>query len=508
MRDIVTPADSRFTAASSPHWRSWVFYARLAVLLCLLTTAAVYEAARVSALFNDDIWGHLRIGAWILDNHAVPRTGLFSQLSNTRWVDSSWGYDLLAGVANRVLGLRAIPVMLMCSKAALAAVIFLLAMGAHARFWTAALLSAAGQYAMAGLQPGPIDVSIIFSGIELLLILQYRRTGNPRSLSFLPLLFLLWANLHIEFVDGLLLLGLVVLVVFAEGLLRWPGVHLLESRPVSSLARIAPIAVLSLVATFLTPYTFHLFGQILQEPYTPTAVRYFTDMRAMSFRQPQHYLLLVMIMSAFFALGRQRSRDLFKIALLVTAALVALRFQRDIWCVVFATIAILADALGTDRLSSGKDRAGLPWELPIAAMLAIPLLAVAGSVVPGNRYTVMQRVSNAFPVKACDFIQANHLPGPLFNAYPWGGFLMWYMPDYPVSIDGRIGLYGDELLTQHFRTVSGNQLLELDPSFANAGTVLLERQSGIARALTTIPLLKAQYRVLYSDDVAIVVQRK
>jgi hypothetical protein len=121
-----------------------------------------------------------------------------------------------------------------------------------------------------------------------------------------------------------------------------------------------------------------------------------------------------------------------------------------------------------------------------------------------DRTALLGKVSEHFPVKACEFITNNPLPQPLFNTYSWGGFLTWYLPEYPVAVDSRVDLYGDEILTSYFQVITGKERLDTNPSLASARTLLLERQSGMADALERIPVLSAQYRKLYSDDLAVV----
>lgn len=49
---------------------------------------------------------------------------------------------------------------------------------------------------------------------------------------------------------------------------------------------------------------------------------------------------------------------------------------------------------------------------------------------------------NAIPVKEIEFIIKNKIPGPIFNDYVTGAYLMWAMyPDYKVFIDPRWGPY-------------------------------------------------------------------
>jgi len=46
--------------------------------------------------------------------------------------------------------------------------------------------------------------------------------------------------------------------------------------------------------------------------------------------------------------------------------------------------------------------------------------------------------ADTFPVAATDFVTRNKPAGNLYNAYDWGGYLMWRLyPDYLVFVDGR-----------------------------------------------------------------------
>jgi hypothetical protein len=126
---------------------------------------------------------------------------------------------------------------------------------------------------------------------------------------------------------------------------------------------------------------------------------------------------------------------------------------------------------------------------------------IAAFCLPGQK-RLMDKMNPYFPVKACDYIRENRLPQPLFNAYIWGSFITWYLPEYPVTVDSRVELYGNDMLAEYFDIIGGKKLLESEPMVAHAGTLLLERQSAMAKALTNLPTLSAQYRLVYSDDIA------
>jgi hypothetical protein len=481
---------------------------RILALLLLLTTAPVCSALSITALFNGDIWWHLRTGLWILQNYSAPHTGLFSQYVDRPWVDCSWGFEALTAGAYKLLGLKAFPVFLVSFKLALAAVTFLLARGRSGNFWYAVLLSAIAQYVIVDLLPLPILFSILLFGVELLLLLQSRRTDSVSPLYWLPVLFFFWANLHGQFLDGLLLLGLYLAAEVAESVLHTSR-ESSGSAHAHSLAKVFAIAGLSVIATLLTPYSFQLFPSAFQTAYGKVLFENFQEIHAMAFRQPQHFVLMLLVMGAFLALGRQRTRDLFKLGVMGIFVMLAFRVQRDAWCVALPAIAVIADTLADSqhRPEPLERSAGWKWENPLVAVLVLGVFLVTIIRMPTSQ-ALMDTASRVLPVKACDFIRANRLPGPLFNTYPWGGFVIWYLPEYPVSIDGRLNLYGDEINERYFKVVGGTQRLETDPSFTSAHTILLEQNSAMLKALTTLPALREQFRVAFQDEVAAVLVKQ
>ncbi len=476
---------------------------RVLVLLLLFSAAAVYESIHLSSLADTDVWWHLRTGIWILQNHSVPHSGLFSQYSALPWMAGNWGYDVLIAAAYKLIGPRAVPLSSMVLKAALAMSAFLLARGRGRHFWLAVFLAIAAQYALLHLRPLPNLCSLVFFSIELALLFQTQRTGNVRVCLWLPLLFVFWANLDVQFVYGLVVLGLFFAAALTEETGRRSGVTWLNDAPALPMGATGAVAAVSCAATLLSPYTYHVYEAVIKNA-TPAA--YVAEHHAMNFRQPQHYVLLLLAMAAFLALGRRRSRDLFKIALLTASAIVSFRMQWDAGFLALTSVAVIGDAFSLDKLETDQEpvaRLGRGGILATAGLLLL-VFVVAACRIPSSQEALLKKIGESFPVQASDYIRSNQLPNPMFNEYRWGGFLTWYLPEYPVAIDGRRDLYGEDIDLRYFKVTSAEIPLNADPTFANAQTILLPASSAMAEALNTIP----GFKMVYHDDMAVVLVRQ
>lgn len=467
---------------------------RIPALILLFTIAATLEAVHCDSLANvsanSDIWWHLSSGLWILHNHALPHSGLFSQLSGLPWIASSWAYDLKLAIFYKLFGLASIPVFLMFFKAALAVLLFLLAGGRRGNFWSAVALSALAQYILAGVQPTPAYCSILLFGVELLLLVESRRRGDWRLLFWIPPLVLVWANLHVQFAYGIALLALFLAATAAAAKL--------SNRPDQTPGRVSTIAALSLGATFITPYIYHPWGVFFATTLSP-ANSYLPDFQAPGFRQPQDYLLLLLAMGAFLALGLRRSRDFFQISLLMVCAALSFYSQRDIWLVTLAAVAVIGNVQTSEKTSRSRSNPALA-----AAIISIGILMIAAvTCIPHHHEALMTKVARNYPVTASNYIREHHLPQPMFNAFEWGGFLTWYLPEYPVAIDGRTDLYGGDFVIEYSKVMNAETRYTDFPALANARTILLPRHAIMAEALSSVPAFK----VAYTDDVAVVLTR-
>jgi hypothetical protein len=213
---------------------------------------------------------------------------------------------------------------------------------------------------------------------------------------------------------------------------------------------------------------------------------------------------LLLAAGGFFAVGYQKKVDPFKLALLTIASVVAFRTMRDSWFICIPAAACIADFFSeaADE-ADDRERRTSPIEVAGVAATVLVLLMLLARNNNFNTRGLDAAISSQFPVGAANFLRQNPLPGPLYNNLDWGGFLIWYLPNYPVAVDGRNDLYGDELDGIFFNSENGRAYTS-DPYLNQAGVVLLRKDLPLVALLTTDP----RFRVVYEDQFATVFVRQ
>jgi hypothetical protein len=133
------------------------------------------------------------------------------------------------------------------------------------------------------------------------------------------------------------------------------------------------------------------------------------------------------------------------------------------------------------------------------AFAAIAVVLFAWAVLTQDS-VVRPEVEGKFPVKAVAFLKEQGYSGPVFNHFGWGGYLIWSLPELPVSIDGRTNLYGDPRVIQVFRTAQGFPGWNEDPNLAAANVILVPR----AMALQDLLGRDRRFEKVYEDHNAVV----
>jgi hypothetical protein len=454
-------------------------------LAALLAVAAVPAGSHLGFAVDADTWWHLRVGQLVRDTGQLPELDPFSRLGREQprtWLAYSWLYEWglwQTNSAGGTAGLLWARAALGClSAAAVFAVVFPRSgwtTGTHLTAWLVAFTL------FPLMSERPWHVTIAGTAVTLLAVSALRDGRPVKRFVWLPLVFALWANLHIQFVLGWLVLGLACV---------FPG-----RADRTSLVTLTAACV---AATLANPYHARLFGVVWEYATQTGPLRTVRELAPPDFTQPWTWAGLALVGWAVVVTLRRRPIDWFAVLLLLVGLVLMLRMRRDVWFAGLAAAAVL-------RPHWTGPSPGFPRWVVVAAVagmfLAVRLTGLGQE--HGDRQT-QAATEAAFPVRAAEVVRERRLPGPLFNPFDWGGYLIWALPEHPVSIDGRTNLYGTDRVTRSMATWRGEPGWEADPDLTTARLVIAPAD----RPLTELLRGSNEWRMEYEDETAVVFVRR
>lgn len=467
-----------------------------------LVLAALYlipPALAIRPIIDPDIWWHLRQGQWIVEHGTVPSTDPFSWFGVGRqWIAYHWLFEVLVYGLHAMAGLAGVVGYTVVMCIAITFALHRLVRRLEPNLFVGAALTTAALLAMAPVLPTPRPwlANILFLCLQLTVLLDVRRTGSPRALIVLPLLFAVWANINIQFVYGLFVLGAAALEPVLDRLRGGPSGN--GRLPLRPLLMAFAVCVL---ATMVGPYHVKIYLPVIDAIRLTAPFEYLAELQAPRFREPFNWLALGLLLSAVFLAGRQRPPSAFLVVLLGTGAFLFFRAARDVWvCVVVSVVVI------------GMYR---PWSLPAVPVPfralrggVVAMVVLAASIVLGvtrlSDGRLDEVVTARFPARAADLVEREGYQGQLYNDYDWGGYLIWRLPGIPVGLDGRNPLHGDERILRSVATWGGRPGWDTDQELAASQLVI----GNVRKPLVALLRFDPRFRLVYEDDVAVVFVRR
>lgn len=341
----------------------------------------------------------------------------------------------------------------------------------------------------------PWHITIAFTALTLGAVQSIREHGSVRKALWLIPLFAIWANLHIQFVLGWLVFGLACVD---------PGR--------ANRRRVVALLLGCVLATFANPYHVQLVPVIWDYATQAAPRTIIYELSPPDWQSRWSVTVIVLVAGAVANLIAHRCFEPFAWGLLIAGAYFASRMNRDLWFGALAAVSLInigpstqgVAGVGAERIPGVGERCPPMTSIlatVFAAYFALRILNSAGLVGDNDTEGAHARL---YPVKAIEFIRNSKPAGPLFNDLSWGGYLAWTLPEYPVTIDGRTNLYGNERLAQSSRTWSTCDGWKSDAELAKCNVILAQKGRPFTEALHE---LKLQWRPVYEDDLAIVFVR-
>jgi hypothetical protein len=392
---------------------------------------------------DPDMWWHLRTGELIL-THGIPRHDTFSfTVPGREIVAHEWLSEAYMWIAYTIAGLRGVAI----AYALLPA----LAFGLVYRCCDGRPYAAGALVALAAFTASPWNgakpqlFNLVFLASFMLVLTRARRTARRTQLLALPLLTLVWANLHSGY-----LVGIVLLLVYVAGdaidlALGRPPLLATSRRDVEVLLA---VAFACLAAAALNPNGTRLVGYAIQTASTPAFREHIAEWRSPEFSRPPYWAFGVMLALTAVVFARApRWPTATEVLLVLGGSAAGLTSARHIpLFVVLVTptlaryvVMLLEHARGSAlarALLFPSSRAG-----PIGPVILAGVVALAPFWSAAKLRDNSDVIASVYPVAAVDFLERTGLIEKHgYNPYDWGGYLIWRR--VPVFIDGRADVYG------------------------------------------------------------------
>ena len=468
---------ARLDSWTSP---SGLFIAAVLVIMALPVTRTIQDP---------DFWWHLRAGQLILQHGGLLGNDPFTYtVANHHWTMHEWLNEVLFAVEFAIGGLGLIVLVL---SAVTWLGLFAIMQRARLRnpgrgvLGLGMLIAVVAGFPIWG--PRVQMITFAFSALTLFLVERYMVRGGKAMWVLVPL-FVLWSNLHGEFVIGL---GFMAVILFAE--VVGGRLHMPDPAPRS---RLLPLLYLLIACTAVSMINlngpsilFYAAGtqasaaqqSLIEEWFSPS----FHDWEVLVYGAMMLSLAMLIVFNR-----RIRARDV--VLVLVTTAL-SLQSARHIELFVAASTPVFIDqlALATPRMRAALTRLRPASKVAPAQTRAQPpllfrltacalLMAGLGGVYVAWLVPKMQlqpvslTYAQEFPVCAAQWLADAPAPLRIFNQYGEGGYL-----SYALSSHGdKVFIFGDAALM-------GDQMLE---TYAAAETVTPAWDSIIRRFGTDIVL--------------------
>ena len=469
-----------------------------------LTVVLVVLCRRVG---DPDFWWHMQTGSWIVNHAAIPSHELFSYTVGSRpWADQEWGSEVLGYLIFNGGGFLAFS--LAYTAVTWAGFWFIwrrMALERVPALIAAALLVVAAWAGVAVWGPRSQMISFALTCLTLYWVEAYLR-DRSRLVYLLPLVTVVWANLHGGFVYGLAVVGL---AAFTETVL-WVASPRDPTHRRRSL-RLWAVLVGCGIAGLVNPLTIRAYLAAIETQTSAVQQTFIAEWHSPNFHSAEEFGLELLLLLVVFAMAFRRPRlwDALLTLVGVYAALSAVR-NAPLAAAALTPMVAWSAAGWWERRIAWRDRFEA-WTRRRASDLLV--LAAMGAVIVAAgtagfaAYTLSGQTASTeanFPVGAADWLAAHPSVGTrMFNEYDWGGYLIWrFYPD----ANRRVFIYGEatELGNPLLQEVSDVETAQPDWQrilTENRVDYVIERtDSSLTMALSVDP----QWREVYADSLAVI----
>lgn len=503
----------------------------LLVLCCIFPL--IYSLRQ---MLCNDIWLHIRTGEWILQHCAVPRDQLYSFiLGNRQWIDHEWLFQVLVYPLYRLAGANGLILMRLVVISAILYIFFTIAKRTKRLFFFSAstlVISIATTFCRWYIRPELF--SLLFIAVFIYLLKSYR---GKNSIFFLPVLQILWVNLHGYFIMGPLILSLFLMARTTQAKLKLPFEWNSNKLNAQSFKKLLAVFFLLITVSLLNPYL--LKGALYPAGMLFSAIRDFSS-NSFAFSSvgelsnipiahiilSQSFALLSAVIILFFVsfLLNLRRGDIFDLLLFIPLLSITIMASRHI-----GMLGLTLGILTLFNLNSAEREKPFLQEVRkiIAGKFLLRIITIIFMLfLIYNLFDIAKGVLTVFnrryiynlncdtkpfilgkneftfnqPFGAAKFLKENCIKANVFNFFNHGAYLIFALyPDCRVFIDGRTEVYGDIFLRAWHKIRKRPELIDRIKGNLDIGCVVLPCAGNSASSFFKYLYNSKEWRLVFFD---------
>lgn len=433
---------------------------------------------------DPDLGWQLKCGEGIVRLHKLCTPDRFSfTMPGFHWVYNGWGYQIITYITYISTGLLGLTIL----NGLLMVISFTFLARAMKAFWweKSAAISMIIIGAWPNLKYGIRAQSMTFLFFAVLLFLISELQSKKKyPLYAIPLLFLMWTNLHGAFILGLALLAIESLKIFKN--IENAGSHFRK--------RYLLMVLCSLCASLVSPFGIEAYTEVLSQ--TPKVMQYIEEYMKPGLYD-QFYIAVLVLIYALLVLKTKRLiiADAVKAIVFALSGMLLVRNLQFFYPVFFISVfALLKESNLRTKVAKNMDKSMIVF-YP-ALIFSLLLFQVPNALKSARNWDSL--CQDNCPMKAIEFLKRNGIHGNIFTMYGWGGLVDWHLPNSKVYIDGRMIHWSDNKNQMIFYTY-----LSIRLGFPRWYTLLAD--TDVIMIENNIPLDKAMQRnphnwkVIYRD---------
>jgi hypothetical protein len=477
---------------------------RLGDILFLAVFACVILLGPRLLNVDGDLGRHLAVGNWILDTHQIPVVDIFSHtMGGQPLTPHEWLSEVVYALFYRWMGLNG--VVLLCGF--LLAATFTILYRVLLKQWERPLLCLGlclAAFIVSSLHwlARPHLFTFLFLTLWLSELERLWRGETSRWWIF-GVLMLFWANSHGAFIVGFVTWG-----IYLAGRIwdRWTNQGQNQSWNWSYWLGAGGI---SLAASFINPSGWHLWSTSLGFLQNRYLVGHTAEYLSPDFHQFSTWPFLVLLIGSIVVIGLRKQKITTAHVLLLAAwAGMGLISLRNIPLFAICATFVLAEALSGETIpQSGIEQRFYVMEKRLSGWtwpVVLVVLVILGFG-KGMRLDAQQKGNQfdgqVFPVAAVDWLEKNPQTGPVYNYFPWGGYLLYReWPKTRVFIDGQTDFYGEPLTRQYETIITTSPGWQSILKDYRVQWVLIPGDTDLARVLAQ----SADWSMIYQDKTAVI----